>query len=191
MATVRDVLDNYFRLRGFCDALREAVSRRYGDQLACRPGCSGCCILAGVNMLEAAVLLLARRDRPHPPVRPAGPVGLEDDIPCPLLHKGLCGLYPARPLICRTHGLPLRGASLTGGRTDCCPLNFPAFDLETIEPDLILDADEVTMNLMRLNLAFCMLLQVPALAGERLSLAALLSGDVPAALRTLLDRHDL
>lgn len=33
---------------------------------------------------------------------------------------GLCIVYQARPLICRSHGLTI----LIDGKLDCCPLNY-------------------------------------------------------------------
>ncbi len=35
-----------------------------------------------------------------------GPDPVSKKIPCPLLVKGRCGIYPFRPMICRMHGLP-------------------------------------------------------------------------------------
>ncbi len=44
-----------------------------------------------------------------------------DDPRCPLLDDhGRCRTYDARPLICRSHGLPIQ----VQGRRDVCPLNF-------------------------------------------------------------------
>ena len=46
---------------------------------------------------------------------------------CPLLENNLCPLYAARPIICRTHGLPLLIEDAAGTRVDRCPLNFAGY----------------------------------------------------------------
>ncbi len=89
-------------------------------------------------------------------------------------------MYDNRPLICRTHGLPLVSNSLTAGEVDCCPLNLPALaGVSELEADLVLDLDLLTENLMRLNLAFFLVLGKPELAEVRFSLASLVSGENP------------
>ncbi len=97
------------------------------DQLSCRPGCDSCCT-AGLSVLpvEAAA------------VRRALPVARDfrarGEGWCAFLDlDGRCGVYAARPLLCRTHGLPLKmsGASADRGSlrvvdddVSVCSLNF-------------------------------------------------------------------
>ena len=46
---------------------------------------------------------------------------------CELLDAdGRCAVYAARPIVCRSHGAPLR---LPDGQLDACPLNFEGEDL--------------------------------------------------------------
>lgn len=57
---------------------------------------------------------------------------------CPLLDaEARCVVYSARPIICRSHGVPVR----TGERRDVCPLNFKDAPLETIDDDCVLDLE--------------------------------------------------
>jgi hypothetical protein len=68
---------------------------------------------------------------------------------CPALEPGRggerCAIYAARPLICRSHGLPIRFAP-EGRRAlplvDVCPRNFVGHD--TLPADTILD--QVTLS---------------------------------------------
>jgi hypothetical protein len=82
--------------------------------------------LQGVLPVEAASLALAWRDLPA-----AGAAKLRRQLQvagagerCPLLDNDRCSLYTARPIICRTHGLPLLIEEAAGMRVDRCPLNF-------------------------------------------------------------------
>lgn len=58
---------------------------------------------------------------------------------------------------------------------DICPLNTE-LDVASIDQRFLLDAEAITMNLMRLNLAFCMLTQQTETAGERVPLHWLIMG---------------
>lgn len=172
MTAPAEVLARYRELCDHCEALALRVRSRFADEWQCRAGCSGCCQLGTVCGLEAVVLLqagLASRLS-----------GQNEDVggPCCLLRDECCLVYENRPLICRTHGLPLVSGSLTEGEVDCCPLNLPALaGVAELEIDLVLDLDRLTENLMRLNLAFFLLLGQPEMAEARFSLAALASGE--------------
>lgn len=73
----------------------------------------------------------------------------DPDGECPLLDAGLCLLYPVRPIICRTHGLPVLVRSEQGTAVDCCPLNFTSGR----KPDSkhILDIEQVNTTLVTVN----------------------------------------
>ena len=58
---------------------------------------------------------------------------------CTFLYNDRCSVYPARPVICRTQGVPLFVASENA--LDYCPLNFEAGD----------PPKEDWLNLERLN----------------------------------------
>lgn len=65
--------------------------------------------------------------------------GLAGPSPCAMLDDaGQCSVYPARPLICRSHGIPVKVASAT----DFCPLNAgleaaPALNLDLLNTLLV------------------------------------------------------
>jgi Fe-S-cluster containining protein len=96
------------------------------------------------------------------------PSGASGEIPCVFLRDEVCTIYPARPIICRTHGLPLIYPNQQ--EMEVCQLNFTDVDITTIEPQYLLNAESITENLMRLNLAFCILTGEPDRAGERIPL---------------------
>lgn len=151
------------------DAFAQGVSGRREADMACRAGCTGCChVQLGVSSVEAAAIrehlaslpaeprsALAARAAGH---RPDGP-----DAPCVMLgDDGRCAIYPARPLVCRTQGLPLLyegglvPAEAVLGRSErgdvtWCPLNFTE---APPEPADVLDADRIDQMLALVNRRF-------------------------------------
>lgn len=165
MATISAVITQYEKLCRFCDAIWALTAGRYANEINCRKGCADCCRLETVNILEAHIIstYLANNDL-------QGSLEVADSDLCHFLADNLCSIYPARPLTCRTHGMPLKSQSLTGGAVDCCPLNFPNTGLFELESKYVLDIDMITDNLMRLNMAFCLLSGEAGRSGERIML---------------------
>jgi len=102
---------------------------------------------------------------------------------CEFLDGESCAIYPARPIICRTHGLPLR--SPDESRIDCCPLNFANSDIQSLKKSDVFDIGRATMNLMRLNIAFCMLIGDTNLSGRRFNMESVSSATLPQAIARL------
>jgi Fe-S-cluster containining protein len=170
---VLEALDGRF-LATLDEALR-ASARSAGAWLACRPGCTKCCIgpfpvtrldawrlrralgdLARRDAAGAASLL--RRARESAALLASGFPGdiatgeLSDDIeaedrffkrhesvPCPVLDpdSGLCVLYEARPVSCRTFGPPVRSGSVDLAPCDLCFGGATGDEIERcrVEPD--------------------------------------------------------
>ncbi|MCA9661596.1 MAG: YkgJ family cysteine cluster protein, partial [Myxococcales bacterium] len=130
------------QLRARVDAHFDAAVARTPEAYACREGCDRCCHQRfSVFEVEAAPMrealtALGRRD---PALRArvraqAGDPGHRDR--CALLVDGRCAVYSARPLICRSHGLPVAVDEEDGGlRLDCCPLNFRGEGDDAVSPD--------------------------------------------------------
>lgn len=117
------------QLRGRVDAHFAAAQARTPDAFACRAGCDSCCHQRfGVFALEAEPIrhALTHLARENPDLRAR--VRAQADDPahqhhCALLVGGTCAIYDQRPLICRSHGLPIALAD-PEPRIDHCPLNF-------------------------------------------------------------------
>ncbi len=77
--------------------------------------------------------------------------GSEQDA-CPLLYEGCCLLYDYRPIICRTHGLPI--LTTHGGQPliDFCPMNFVS--TETIPGSAVINLDRLNETLAVVNTLF-------------------------------------
>lgn len=134
-------LANYKKLIARVDALCIGISESLGDQITCSEGCSSCCTSITIFPVEAA----AMRDMlNHLPEQQADVIKQHiiqnaDNERCPLLHNHRCLLYEARPIICRTHGLPIIYTTDDRQQSDCCPLNLS-------ETEVISGANSVDLN---------------------------------------------
>jgi hypothetical protein len=162
------------------DAFFRRAAEVHGESITCHAGCDDCCRRRfSVTALEAealreALALLSAEER-----RTLAERALHGDPSvCPALGPdGRCALYAARPLICRTHGLPIRYPAPPGARAlpvvDACPRNFQGKDLAGIEPSTVLDQNTLSTVLGALDAAFADERGMPR--GERVEIAALLA----------------
>ena len=84
---------------------------------------------------------------------------LNEDKECSFLdEEGGCQIYPFRPIICRTHGLPLvyrhDDTNPPGWGVMFCEQNFHAADEIDFGPDTTLNMDNINEKLARMNIAF-------------------------------------
>jgi Fe-S-cluster containining protein len=172
-------LENYRRLVERVDELCRQIEERYRPVLACRRGCDACCRHLSLFWVEglalartAETLPAAEAARLRERARQSGP-----DDPCPLLENGACLLYPARPLICRTHGLPLLTAGEGERRIDFCPENFRG--IANLPAAAVIDLDRLNLALAGINALFmARRFGGNRSAGERLTIAEFLLLDL-------------
>jgi len=165
------------------DAALADATRRSGEWLVCRPGCTQCCMgVFAINQLDAVRLQQGLADLektdPHRARRirerarasvgrlsaefpgnaktgvlDEGPVAEErfadfaNDEPCPVLdpETGLCDLYEARPMTCRTFGPPVRAE----GGLGVCELCFHgATDEQIAACEMVVDPDDLESKLL-------------------------------------------
>jgi Fe-S-cluster containining protein len=120
------------RLHRAIDAMSAPIAKAHEGKLACRRGCSGCCVdvitvyAVEAEAIERAYGELLSNAEPHP-------VGA-----CAFLDaEGACRVYDARPYVCRTQGLPLRwieegieeGIEEAHEARDVCTLNLVGGDI--------------------------------------------------------------
>ena len=121
LVVLRDRVDDHF----------DQAEERSPGQMQCRAGCDMCCharltvFAIEAERIASALATLARRDPElRERVRRQADDPAESDH-CALLVDGRCSIYADRPLICRSHGLPIAVTDDEGETTvDCCPLNF-------------------------------------------------------------------
>ncbi len=130
------------------------LNKIHAKRLQCRPECSQCCV-DGITVfdVEADNILYhyskpLREDTPHP------------EGSCAFLDKReRCRIYPHRPYVCRTQGLPLRwieeqpDGNIVEMR-DICPLNNKGTPVEKIPEDSCLSIGNFEGKLAGLQAAF-------------------------------------
>lgn len=124
------------------DAALAEANRRGGAWIACRPGCTQCCLgvfpisQADADRLREGMGELERTDperaaRVRQRAAEASVDEGDEDQPCPALdpEAGTCDLYAWRPLTCRTFGPAIR---INGDSVDVCELCFEGASEEQI-----------------------------------------------------------
>jgi Fe-S-cluster containining protein len=117
-------------------AVAEAV-RRSGSWIACRIGCTGCCMgtfpISGLDAERLRSGMTALDPQRAARVRErARRATRSDDEPCPALDpaSGACDLYEARPLTCRLFGPAVH---FRGGDIAVCELCYQGASETEIE----------------------------------------------------------
>jgi Fe-S-cluster containining protein len=157
------------------DAFFARVAVRHGTDMQCATGCSDCChVRLTITAVEAAAIRAhvagwpagQRRDlaggsigegrvrgMATPTDLPAGPgaspVGSTDR--CAALDAaGRCKIYEARPLVCRSHGVPIRMRRGALPVVQACHRNFVH---TTPDPDCVLDQATLSATLLAVDAA--------------------------------------
>jgi uncharacterized protein len=160
-------LDNYRALLARVDEMCARTAADFQSQITCRAGCDSCCRHLSIFAVEAAALTRALGQLPPAEaqvIRQAA-AGAADDGPCPLLQGGLCLLYRARPIICRTHGLPLLVQRDGAREIDFCPENFRG--AASIPGSAVIDLERLNATLAAINTLYLASFPGP----ERLTMA--------------------
>ena len=184
--TARDPLELYAQLEAKVDAFFARVHEAHADAMACGKGCFDCCSdRLSITLLEAATLARAIAAMPSSARASLSEHARRADssVCAALADDGSCMVYAARPLICRSHGVPIRyGRSVDDASADkvrlpvvtACFKNFGGGTaLDALAAELILDQTTVSATLGALDAAFADQCDVPR--GTRIDLAELIS----------------
>ena len=147
-------LRNYRILVARIDELCRRIVAEYGEYLVCGEGCDGCCRHVSIFPVEAVALAEALGGLPAEQaahIRELARAASTVDA-CPLLENGRCLLYSARPIICRTHGLPLLIGQEGEERIDFCPKNFR--EVASIPAVAVINLDLLNATLAAINAVF-------------------------------------
>jgi Fe-S-cluster containining protein len=176
MKSMDDVLENYRQLVARIDALCQGIEGALHEHITCSEGCSSCCTAVTLFPVEAAALRAVLDSLPADQAAAIRRHVSEhaDDERCPLLEHHRCLLYSARPIICRTHGLPILYSENDGQHVDCCPLNLE--QCESLPGSVVIDLDRLNALLVAINALFLSQSDAPDDPPERLTIAEALLG---------------
>jgi len=168
-------LQNYLQLRARVDDLCATIVAQLAEHLACGPGCDSCCRALALFPVEAQVVQQAVAELPPAKIeRIRQRRRSAANECCPFLEDGLCLVYEARPIICRTHGLPILLSEAGESRVDFCPRNFVG--LESLPGNAVIQLDQLNTILVVVNQAFVAEAYGDSLPPERVSMAEIIDG---------------
>lgn len=150
------------------DAFFDRVAARHGDDMQCATGCSDCChVRLTVTSVEATAIRTARAT--WAPDRRAALVANVTAAPadrCAALDPtGRCLIYEVRPVVCRSHGAPIRMHENSLPVVQSCHRNFTHV---TPDADCILDQQTLSTLVLTVDRA-------EGGDGSRIDLATLLA----------------
>jgi Fe-S-cluster containining protein len=149
---VDDPQKSYLALVEKVDAFFERVAGRYADKIKCAAGCADCCrrIITlypfEIDLMMAAVAELEPAEL-EGVIQRARQADRDPEAACPLLFEDRCLIYTARPIICRTHGLPM----LVPGEDSLSMCVYNLRGLEHLDGDCVLDLKPVNQILATVN----------------------------------------
>lgn len=160
---------HYIELLARLDNFGRQLQQRLGAHIACAPGCADCCgQVLEIMPVEFYYLQSAARQKPPN-------AGSEAGSACPILYRGLCALYDHRPVICRTHGLPLLLEEEGRHWVDCCKKNFMSGSLPELPGDSLLHLERLNLLLVSINHVFSAAAGIDA--AQRISIAELFKNE--------------
>lgn len=132
------------------DGFFARVAARHGDDMQCDTGCSDCChVRLTITAVEAAAIRDLVTAWPADRRRTLATAGPADR--CAALDAaGRCRIYDARPLVCRSHGVPVRLRRGSLPVVESCHRNFVR---TAPDADCILDQTTLSAMLLAIDAA--------------------------------------
>jgi Fe-S-cluster containining protein len=151
------ILNEHERLIQRVNAEVSRLERLHRSQLRCGPGCSSCCIgTLAISKLESYMIWNALQSMEPEINKWLMERKIQLSNQCQFLQNDICLIYRNRPMICRTHGLPILFITDHDTFIDACRLNFTDIheDNYFIESN-ILDMGPFNGELAKLDKQFC------------------------------------
>lgn len=159
-------LEKYFELRKKTDNIATELTVIHGKNIVCKPGCSSCCVNLTVLPVEfEAINYEMGRDGFKKDA-----VIFDTSSTCGFLKNDLCQIYKYRPIICRTHGIPISflnddDPSEPYNAVSFCELNFNGDEFDDDDDETYegvkfdekntLNIDELNSELFSINMEHC------------------------------------
>ncbi len=140
-------MSRYPELAAKVDGFFARVQGRHGADMACDTGCSHCChTRLTVTSVEAAAIAahIATWSAAQRTELAANVAGAAPDRCTALDASGRCMIYAARPIVCRSHGAPVRLREGSLPVVSACRDNFIARGPAAADPDCIIDQETLS-----------------------------------------------
>jgi len=146
---ISSALDDYSSLIAEIQQIVNDLEQKHTANLNCRPGCSGCCVNLSVFRVEFDYIAAQ--------IKKSGQqLSFNKQLSCGFLKDNLCSIYKFRPLICRTHGLPLIYLDdQKNWQVDFCPQNFTVPGSYLFNRENTLNLEQLNLQLYRINQRYC------------------------------------
>lgn len=156
---MNEALAQYRALLEKVDRLFSEIQSRHPGEFNCRLGCHSCCKPGlTVNSLEAENIRRGLKPEITEKMRALEAADPFQGLRCSFLEAdGACGIYGLRPLVCRSHGLPLQFKDLGESEgeeaifRDVCYLNFRHQDIAGLPDQDVLNLDTLNTILAMLH----------------------------------------
>ncbi|RIH65507.1 YkgJ family cysteine cluster protein [Mariniphaga sediminis] len=145
---------DYFAVRDDVDVTAERLGKEHAPHLQCEKGCDLCCMDFSILPIEFYAILEELKSNKFDKTKIQSNAPNNKDS-CIFLKDHACTIYKSRPLICRTHGLPLLFANDDGEwELSACELNFTQFNFEKFSVSNTYPQDKFNSRLFLLNRKF-------------------------------------
>ncbi|WP_162148807.1 YkgJ family cysteine cluster protein [Alkaliflexus imshenetskii] len=144
----KSIREEYRALRNELDKEISNLEKTHNQHMICKKGCDLCCLSFNVFPIEFDVI---REEMQLELDKTAMSAEETPTDTCSLLQNHSCTIYPSRPFICRTHGLPLLYMQDDEWVLSHCELNFTNIDEDYFEPEQCHAQDTWNSRLFMLN----------------------------------------
>jgi Fe-S-cluster containining protein len=143
--------DKYLSLRNKIESHSAKLAKEHSKQMLCKKGCSMCCMDYSIFPIEFYFIV---NDFKEKEIEFKSLSESNEDV-CAFLENQVCSMYEQRPIICRTHGLPLLFMNDNSEwELSACELNFTEFDFGEFTLDNTFPQDKFNSKLFMLNKEF-------------------------------------
>jgi len=147
----REKLEDYRKLRVKIDSHSEKLENKHKKHMMCKAGCDLCCMDYSIFPIEFYYIRDRLQEKEYQHDVPA----VKEEGSCVFLKNHKCAIYEERPIICRTHGLPLLYMNEDGDwELSACELNFTEFDMDEFSDKNTFPQDTFNSELFMLNKEF-------------------------------------
>ncbi len=143
--------ESYKLLRTEIDNRATKLESEHSEQIKCKKGCDMCCMDYSILPIEFYSIINDLKEAKTVPETSAE----SKEGECIFLKNRVCTIYTQRPIICRTHGLPLLFMNDDNEwELSACELNFKDFNFEEFTLDNTFPQDKYNSKLFMLNKEF-------------------------------------